>query len=184
MSLILISCSLSYAQSGASGNGSGKVKVTVVYPVLQVLYRQDNGAHPLSFNSGYIELGPFFPPALSECKKHGDGFFYKAINGWDDAYIPFTVEGAKGVPFSYHFSSPVLAPGSLEGVKISNANLKGSQDGVEYNPIPDGSGIPNAVLNVSEGKYYIQMHFATVWIRYACPRGERTFETTLTCEYL
>lgn len=176
--------------SPTAGTGTGILEVEVVYPQLGVFYNPSDqppigsqGGGSMGVSSGEIGLGTYFPPSLNEANINVNGIMYKEHNGWDNWFIPFYISGAKGINFSYSISEPIRISGE-EGIILSDANLKGSTtpDGW-FQPIPRSGSPQIAKFSDDTGMYYIRMHFSSFLIRYGCPAGQRTFETTLTCSY-
>jgi hypothetical protein len=150
----------------------------VVYPDISVL-----------LGSGILHLGDFVPPPLNECTKtyvdldQPVAKYKRHDNGaWSSLYLDFEVNGAVGVTFNFTTSRSEYPTSGDYGVRIARPNLKGSSDGLNFDPIPEPGDPSTAVFN-SQGKFFFRMHVAHVDIRYACTAGMRYFDVVLTCDY-
>lgn len=188
---LLIVVAQTYSQSSNPGNGTGEVKVNVVYKDIGVFYNPDDvssGHYEKSATWGEINLGNFYPPPLNECYPFGNnpGVWKLHTGGWGNVFIPFYIEGSPGITFYYDLSHPPQRIQGDEGVILGNGNLTGTQiySPINFNPHPP-SGYGNfykADFN-SDGRYYMRVEFKNLYIQYGCTAGQRTFQVLLTCSY-
>jgi hypothetical protein len=168
-------------QIGIAGTpGTGTANVTVTWPTISIG----------GLGGGVLHLGDFQPSPLIECTKtYADPdqpvAKYKRhdLSGWTNLYLPFEVSGGIGCTFTYVATRDEYPYDGDYGVRIPLPNLKGSDDGVNFEAIPQPPLYqPKATFNAA-GKYWFQLHFAYVDIRYLCSQGTRFFGVTLTCNY-
>lgn len=197
LTLILLTIIACVSTSKGSNTGTGTMEVTVEYEAIGVFYNtnDESGLHyQKGPHWGEVNLndaiGTLYPPPLNECTVTipGETGKFKPINlTFHNVFIPFYVKGSPGIDFDYIFSFPPSIDGG-PGLILAQPVLMGSTNAYPnhyYQQIPPsghGFGVYTATLD-NEGKYYMRLHYHTLYIRSGIPEGKRTFTVTVTCNY-